>query len=148
MYKLASKQKKYGKVSQNFDFVNLDGFVMASKNKYFLIDGERVADIKVVDDNLISNIVTNQVRRKYKKLIQELTELFICDDENGEGSMNEVLNRTQKFRHEIQYKYKSYLKKQELTKMAKQLEVLDKEAKIKLQEVTSYTISNVIGRGR
>jgi len=38
--------------------------------------------------------------------------------------MSEVLNRIEKFRQEIKYKYRSYLEKKEISLMAKQLRIL------------------------
>ena len=91
MYKVKNNTHK-GKIINDIDFINLDGFVMPSKKKYFMIDGEKITDIKIVRSELVGNLVSNTVSKKYKKLIKEITDLLVDDDES-EGSMNEVLNR-------------------------------------------------------
>lgn len=138
MYKVKNN-KKNGKIIKKIDFVTLDGFVMPSKKKYFMIAGEKVTDIKIVKNDLIESMISNQVKKKYKKIIKEITDLLVDDDES-EGSMNEVLNRIQKFRHEIKKKYHSYLNEKELEKMEKKLSVLEKEAKKNLEAMISYAL--------
>ncbi len=140
MYKVKNNTRK-GKVTNSIDFINLDGFVMPSKKKYFMIDGEKITDIKIVQSDLISGIVSKTVMKKYRKLVKEITDLLIDDDES-EGSMNEVLNRINKFRHEIRNKYNSYLEKEKIEKMNKELRVLEKEAKSRIEEMFNYSLFN------
>lgn len=140
MYKVKNNTRK-GKVTNSIDFINLDGFVMPSKKKYFMIDGEKITDIKIVQSDLISGIVSKTVMKKYRKLVKEITDLLIDDDES-EGSMNEVLNRINKFRHEIRNKYNSYLEKEKIEKMNKELRVLEKEAKSRIEEMLNYSLFN------
>ena len=148
MYKVKSHKSKRGKINHNIDFVNLDGFIMSYKKKYFMIDGEKVSFVKVVDEDLVKNIVTNQVRRKYKNLIKVLTDYLISESDDEQGTMREVLDRIEKFRQEIKNKYRSYLEKDELEKMSSQLKVLQKEAKERLNNMTILQMQNVIGRNR
>ena len=140
MYKVKNNTNK-GKITNDIDFINLDGFVMPSKKKYFMIDGEKITDIKIVRSELVGNIVSNTVSKKYKKLIKEITDLLVDDDES-EGSMNEVLNRINKFKAEIKNKYQSYLEKEQLDKMNKELRILEKEAKGRMEEILNYTLFN------
>ena len=140
MYKVKNNTHK-GKIINDIDFINLDGFVMPSKKKYFMIDGEKITDIKIVRSELVGNIVSNTVSKKYKKLIKEITDLLVDDDES-EGSMNEVLNRINKFKAEIKNKYQSYLEKEQLDKMNKELRILEKEAKGRMEEILNYTLFN------
>ena len=95
MYKVKNNIHR-GKITNDIDFINLDGFVMPSRKKYFMIDGEKITGIKIVQNDLIGSIVSKTVSKKYKKLVKEITELLVDDDES-EGSMNEVLNRINKF---------------------------------------------------
>lgn len=140
MYKVKNNTHK-GKIINDIDFINLDGFVMPSKKKYFMIDGEKITDIKIVRSELVGNLVSNTVSKKYKKLIKEITDLLVDDDES-EGSMNEVLNRINKFKTEIKNKYQSYLEKEQLDKMNKELRILEKEAKGRMEEILNYTLFN------
>ena len=52
MYKVKTNNKASKKIINKVDFVNLDGFLMPSKKQYFIINSERIKDIKVVDNEL------------------------------------------------------------------------------------------------
>ena len=80
MYKVNNNIQK-GKITNNIDFINLDGFIMPSRKKYFMIDGEKITGIKIVQNDFIGSVVTKTVSKKYKKLIKEITELLVDDDE-------------------------------------------------------------------
>lgn len=147
MYKVNNKKIKKGKITTRINIINLDGYVMHTKNKYFIIEGEKITDIKVIDKGLINSVVSEIVEKKFKKLIQEITELFINEDDS-EGSMNEVLNRIEKFRQEIKNKYRAYLKEKELKLMGNQLKRLQKEARKKKEELINYQLENTFGRSR
>jgi len=147
MYKVNNKKIKKGKITTKINIINLDGYVMHTKNKYFIIEGEKITDIKVIDKGLINSVVSEIVEKKFKKLIQEITELFINEDDS-EGSMNEVLNRIEKFRQEIKNKYRAYLKEKELKLMGNQLKRLQKEARKKKEELINYQLENTFGRSR
>ncbi len=147
MYKINNKKNNKGKMITQINIINLDGYVMHTKNKYFIIEGEKVTDIKVINKTLINSVVTEIVEKKFKKLIKELTELFISDDDS-EGSMNEVLNRIEKFRQEIKNKYRAYLKEEELKLMGNKLKKLQMEAKRRQEELINYQLENTLGRSR
>ena len=69
MYKVKTNNKASKKIINKVDFVNLDGFLMPSKKQYFIINSERIKDIKVVDNELIKAMVSKKVKAKYKRLI-------------------------------------------------------------------------------
>jgi len=142
MYSVDSKKKNKNKLIDKTEIIELDGFMMGSKNKTFKIDGNEVRDIKVVDTKLASSLVTKQVSKKYEKLINYLTELLIDDDDSGE-TYREALNQIEKFRQEIKNKYRKFLKQKELEMMSKKLVVLQKEANKRLLEIqNSYKYEN------
>ena len=147
MYRVNNKKTKKGKMTTKINIINLDGYVMHTKNKYFIIEGEKVTDIKVINKTLINSVVTEIVEKKFKKLIEEITELFISEDDS-EGSMNEVLNRIEKFRQEIKNRYRAYLKEEELKTMGNRLKKLQKEAKRRQEELINYQLENTFGRSR
>ena len=134
MYSVNSKKKNKNKLVDKTEIIELDGFMMGSKNKVFKIEGNGVKDIKVVDKNLASSLVNKQVFKKYEKLINYLTELLIDDDGSGD-TYREALNQIEKFRQEIKNKYRKYLKQKELETMSKKLVVLQKEANKRLFEI-------------
>lgn len=143
--KVVKKKWKY----QDFDQIkNLDGFLMPSRGNKFRIHEMVVKDILVVDVMLAKGLVRDYVDKKYKKLIAELTELLISDDDTGEP-FRIALNRIEKFRQEVKNKYRIYLEKKELEIMAKQLSTLQKQAKLEFAELqNSLMITNEIGKGR
>ena len=96
MYKVKTNNKASKKITNKVDFVNLDGFLMPSKKQYFIINSERIKDIKVVDNELIKAMVSKKVKAKYKRLIAKITELFLDEDGDEAGNMSEVLNRIEK----------------------------------------------------
>ncbi len=138
MYSISKKKviKKKWKY-QDFDQIkNLEGFLMPSRGNKFKIQGMMVKDILVVDMGLSKELVRDYVRKKYKRLIEVLTELLISDDDTGE-SFRIALNRIEKFRQEIKNKYRIYLENKELEIMAKQLSALQKQAKLEFAELQS-----------
>ena len=148
MYKVKTNNKASKKITNKVDFVNLDGFLMPSKKQYFIINSERIKDIKVVDNELIKAMVSKKVKAKYKRLIAKITELFLDEDGDEAGNMSEVLNRIEKFRQEIKYKYRSYLEKKAISLMAKQLRNLQKEAQKRYIDATTYTYTETKGKNR
>lgn len=134
MYSVDNKAKNKNKLIDKTEIIELEGFMMGSRNKTFKIDGNEVRDIKVVDTKLASALVNKQVSKKYEKLINYLTELLVDDDDSGD-SYREALNQIEKFRQEIKNKYRKFLKQKELEMMSKKLVILQKEATKKLYEL-------------
>lgn len=66
MYKVKTNNKASKKIINKVDFVNLDGFLMPSKKQYFIINSERIKDIKVVDNELIKAMVSKKLRPNIK----------------------------------------------------------------------------------
>ncbi len=123
-----------GKLTDKTELLDIEGFLMASQNKVFQINNCNIRRIRVVNKKLANPLVSKKVAQKYKQLIVLLTELLVDDDEGGE-SCREALNQIEKFRLEIKNKYRDYLLKGELEKMASQLALLQKEAERKMFEI-------------
>ena len=134
MYSVDNKKKNKNKLIDKTEIVELEGFMMGSKNKVYKIDGNEVKDIKVVDKKLASALVNKQVSKKYEKLINYLTEVLVDDDDSGD-TYREALNQIEKFRQEIKNKYRKFLKQKELETMSKKLVILQKEANKRLFEI-------------
>ena len=134
MYSIDNKKKNKNKLIDETELIELEGFMMGSKNKVYKIDGNDVKDIKVIDTKLAVALVNKQVSKKYEKLISYLTELLVDDDDSGD-TYREALNQIEKFRQEIKNKYRKYLKQKELEAMSKKLVVLQKEANKRLFEI-------------
>ena len=131
MYSVSHKVVYKGKLAELLD---IDGFLMASGNKAFKVDGSIIRKIRVMNKKLANPLASKKVSQRYNQLIVLLTELLVDDDGSGE-SCREALNQIEKFRLEIKNKYRDYLLKDELEKMASQLALLQKEANKKLFEI-------------
>lgn len=149
MYSINYKENNIDKYKLDSDkLAKLDGFMMTSRKAGFKINNQVIKDVKVVDKNLASPLVSKKIINKYNKLIAILTELLISDDDTGD-TFREALNRIEKFRLEIKNKYRNYLKQKELEMMSKQLMALKKEANMRLLEIQdSYIMSKDNGKSR
>ncbi len=143
--KIPKNKKTKVKLKETID---VEGFLMPSRQKKFTISGTTIANILIVDVKLARPLVTKKVNKIYKKLIMLLTELLITDDDTGE-SFREALNQIEKFRQEIKNKYRKYLAKKDLEAMSKQLKLLQLEAKNRFIELQmSYSNVNTSGKNR
>lgn len=136
--------KNTGKLVDKMELVELTGFMMASRSKVFKINGCDIREIKVINKRLANPLVSKKVMKKYSKLIAYLTELLIDDDDSGD-TFREALNQIEKFRLEIKVKYREFLKQKELEVMSKQLMALQKESKLRLEEIRASYL-NVVNR--
>lgn len=135
MYSVSDvKYVNNGKLIDDMSLVEIDGFLMGSDKKVFMIDNCSVRKIKVVNKQLANPLVSHKVFKKYNKLIAYLTELLVDDDDSGD-TCREALNQIEKFRLEIKNKYREFLTQKELEKMSKKLLLLQKTAKAKLLEI-------------
>lgn len=126
----------------------ITGFLMATKNKTFMIEECKIKNINVVNKKMAHPLVINKVENKYNELIVLLADLLVSDDDSGE-SFREALNQIEKFRMEVKNKYRVYLMQKELEFMSKQLLALKKEANIRLLEVqNSFYFNMEIGKGK
>ncbi|MBR5370393.1 MAG: hypothetical protein IK137_03730 [Bacilli bacterium] len=135
MYSVDNKTKNKNKLIDKTEIIELDGFMMGSKNKVYKIDGNDIRDIRVVDKKLASALVVKQVSIKYDKLIKYLTEVLVEDDDDSGDTYREALNQIEKFRQEIKNKYRAFLQQKQLEMMSKKLIILQKEANKRLFEI-------------
>lgn len=132
----------------NVEMGELTGFLMGSRGRGFNIQGEVIRNINVTNKKLAHGVVCKKVFSKYDKLISLLTDMLVSDDDSDD-TFREALNHIEKFRLEVKIKYREFLKKKELEKMSKQLEMLKKEANKRILEISdSYFSSKSSGKGR
>ena len=150
MYSISRKKvvKKKWKFKDFESLCNLDGFLMPSSRNGFNICNQKITYINVVDIELAKPIVRKFVSTKYKKLIKTLTELLISDDDSGD-TFRLALDKIEKFRMEVNNKYRRFLEQKELEIMAKQLSALQKQAKLEFAELQNNLLSmNEMGKGK
>lgn len=130
----------------NKEIKDLDacGINFGQKNKIYKIKGEAITNLIIYDKVLAHNQVRHQVEKKYNKLMMILPDLLVSDDD-GE-SLREALNQIEKFRQIIKNKYRSYLKRQELEAMSKNLSVLQKTAQTRFIEIQNSKIKETYKR--
>lgn len=150
MYFVSKKKviKKKWKFKDFEDIRNLEGFLMPSTKNGFNIQNQKITNISIVNIDLAKPIVSNYVSKKYKRLIKELTELLISDDDSGD-TFRLALDKIEKFRMEVKNKYRRFLEQKELEIMAKQLSALQKQAKLEFAELQNNLLSmNEMGKGK
>ena len=124
------------------DELILNGYLMPTR-KGFVIDGEDINNINLVNRKLSKPLVSHLVNKKFNALIDKLTDLFVSDDDDDGNTYRQVLDRIEKFRLMIKNKYREYLTQKELEKMSIKLKLLQKEALTKLLSLNSV---NMIGK--
>lgn len=148
MYSVSKKKRRKKFFVNSEDVINLDGFMMGSKNKTFNIGGVCICNIKIVDRHLAHPLVSKKVFSRFNKLINLLTELLISDDDTGD-TFREALNQIEKFRLEIKNKYRVFLEQKELELMSKKLKLLKKTAEAKLIEFNNANeLLKTCGKGK
>lgn len=128
-----SKRKKKKKLEMESIHL-LEGIVFGMRGKKYKIKDDYVHNLVIYNRKLAHPIAWKQVEKKYQKLIETIPDLLVSDDDSGE-SIREALNQIEKFRQIIKNKYRAYLKREELEKMAKSLLILQKNAQDRLMEI-------------
>ena len=144
MYSVSKKTN--GKLIDTYEVLNLDGFLMSTKNG-FKIHDQVIQNIRIIDADIAHGIVIDKVMKRYNKLIAYLTEVLTSDDDSGDA-LCEALNQIERFRLEIKNKYRNYLKQKELEKMSRQLMRLKKETENQLLEIQENRVKLTNGKGR
>lgn len=146
--------KKIKKVPKSRKFANicelerLNNFLMPSRNNGFNICEQVIKNIRIFDALLARPMVLKMVDKKYKRVIAYVTELLVSDDDSGD-SFRLALTEMEKFRQEIKNKYRVFLEQEELNIMAKQLSVLQKQAKSQFDELqNSLIMQNTTSKNR
>lgn len=122
------------------DVISLGGYKLPSKNNKFVICDSVVFDIKIINKKLVHPFIYKVVNKKYKKLINLVTDLLTSEDESG-TCCREALNQIERFKAEVKDRYRIYLKQEELKQMSNYLKLLQKQAKIKEMEIYENQMS-------
>ena len=144
MYKVIPQKKKLKKIEFSD---KIYGYPMASPKKTFKIADDKVRNIIILSSKLAHPLATEEVGKKYQRLIMTLMELLTSDDETGE-TFREALNRIEKFRQEIKNKYRHFLKQKELEEMGKQLQLFQKEANLRFMQLQNALYENINQQGK
>lgn len=145
MYIIENRKIKYKLINKDA-LESISGFQFGS-NRVHKIKGHEVAKLIIYNKKLAHPIVAKQVNKKYQKLIAELTDLLISDDDTGRSQM-QALTEIERFRQIIKNKYREYLTRKDLEVMSKQLSLMQKTAKSKIIEIQNVLMNNEISKGR
>lgn len=129
------KYKNKNKMLDKTELMEIDGFLMGSRNRVFKINDCNIREIKVINKKLANPLVSRKVEKEYERLIAYITELLIADDDGSGETAREALNQIERFRIQIKNKYREYLTRKQLEKMSKQLKILQETAKDKFIQI-------------
>ena len=129
------KYKNKMKMLDKTELMDIDGFLMGSRNRVFKINGCNIREIKVVNKKLANPLVSKKVEKEYIKVVTYVTELLVDDDDGSGETAREALNQIERFRVQIKNKYREYLTQKQLEKMSKQLRLLQKASEDKFIQI-------------
>lgn len=107
------KYKKYLKLNIS------DSYNLSKKN----------GTIYFYDDKLLNSFMRKKVDKQFKKILKMILDI---EDDTDPGSYLIVLNEIDKFRKELINKYKKYLLKEQVNKLSKKIQLIEKEMKNKI----------------
>lgn len=115
------------------EYEKLKGFNVKPKDSLELEDMINVNEMIVINPGLIEKLVSKKCKRRLEKIILMLSVVY--EDESSDDSAIEmVLDEMEKFKTMLRKKYKDYLKKEEYKLYIKKIEILENEARIRINE--------------
>ena len=145
MYKLDKSKRKSKEI--NYDSIDVFSYILPSR-KCFHVEGEEIENIVLYDKKLSHPFVSRVVNHKFNKLINELTDLLLSDEDDDGDIYKICLDRVEKFRLMIKNKYRHFLKKKELEAMSKKLKFIQKEAENRLISINNKNLAKSTSKGK
>ena len=68
MYKVYDDYKNKNRMLDKTELMDIEGFLMGSRNKVFSISGSNIMKIKIVDKKLAGSVVSDKVMKKYNPI--------------------------------------------------------------------------------
>ena len=127
------KKEAHEETITYMEYEKLKGFNVKPKDSLEIEDMINVNEMIVINPGLIEKLVSKKCKRRLEKIIMMLSVVYedeSCDD----GSIEMVLDELEKFKSMIRKKYKDYLKKEEYKLYLKKIEILESEARIRINE--------------
>ena len=136
------------KLKTNINYLNDDVYKYKIPNKKgFKINNIDIKDITIYNKKMARPFILKIVNHKFDKLILKLTE-DMSSDSDDDDVYKKVLEEIEIFRLLIKKKYRPFLRKGELEKMAKKLKFLKTEAMRRLLNLHDVNVvSKNVGRG-
>ena len=115
------------------EYEKLKGFNVKPKDSFEMDDMINVNEMIIINPGLIEKLVFKKCKRRLEKIILMLSVVYE-DESTDEGNIEMVLDEMEKFKTMLRKKYKEYLKKEEYKLYLKKIEILESEARIRLNE--------------
>lgn len=124
-------KEKNKKAITYFEYTNLNGFNMTSKNKNLrLKDAINVNKMIIINPSLIEKLIDKRINIKLRKLIEFILGIY-DESTDPSGTLMLALNEVEKFKREIINKYIAYLNKEQLKNLDKKIKYLEQEVTMK-----------------
>jgi len=124
-------KEKNKKAITYFEYTNLNGFNMTSKNKNIkLKDAINVNKMIIINPSLIEKLIDKRINTKLRKLIEFILGIY-DESTDPSGTLMLALNEVEKFKREIINKYIAYLNKEQLKNLDKKIKYLEQEVTMK-----------------
>lgn len=129
------------------EYEKLKGFNVKPKSTLSIEDMINVNEMIVINPTLIEKLVSKKCKRRLEKIIMMLSVVYE-DNDSDDGSIEMVLDEMEKFKTMLRKKYKDYLEKEEYKLYLKKIEILENEARIRLNEKRRHLQEERGRRGR
>lgn len=94
-------------------------------------NGIKIKTITLEDEDLVNKVILKRINNKFIKILEKLYSNDDDDSDPYDGLMK-VLDETEKFKQEVNAKYRELLKKKEMEIVNKKIKLLQTEIKNKL----------------
>lgn len=101
----------------------IKGFIVKPRNKIKPEDMIDVDEMILVDNTLIKKLIDKKVVKAFDKILN----MYSILEEDDDGDWDLVLDEIYRFKEHLLSKYEEYLKEEELKKIIKKLELIEKE---------------------
>lgn len=123
-----SKEIKY------FEYDKISGYNIKPNPKLKFQDAINVNKMILINPSLIEKMVDKKIKRKFDYLINLLSVVYENDDDTGEG-LKLALDEAEKFRIELNNKYRQYINEEKFDLLQKKIAILEDELYLRMQFV-------------
>ena len=127
------KKEAHEETITYMEYEKLKGFNVKPKDSLEIEDMINVNEMIVINSGLIEKLVSKKCKRRLEKIILMLSVMYE-DEASDDGTIEMVLDEMEKFKTMLRKKYKDYLKKEEYKLYLKKIEILESEARIRINE--------------
>ena len=127
------KKEAHEETITYMEYEKLKGFNVKPKDSLEIEDMINVNEMIVINPGLIEKLVSKKCKRRLERIIMMLSVVYE-DEASDDGVIEMVLDEMEKFKTMLRKKYTDYLKKEEYKLYLKKLEILESEARIRINE--------------